>query len=150
VSKGRIAALDTNVLLLKLVADTDVSLLRSFKRVDRFTERHIRALAETLSPFGSLVTTPHVLSETSNFIDQSPPYRRGALVESLQEFIEGNEEWYETARALSAQTQFTSLGLTDTGLLAVSTRATIVTVDWRLAGQIEAAGGGVINFNHLL
>ena len=131
-----------------MAAETDVSLLRSFKRVDIFSEKDIDSLAVVLTPFRSLVTTPHILAETSNFVDQAPPYVREALIESLREFVVGNEEWYEKARTLAPRREFPSLGLTDTGLVAVSERATIITVDWRLAGQIESAGGRVINFNH--
>jgi len=74
VTARRIALLDTNVLLLKMVAETDPSLLRTFKRVQTFEERDIALLDRLLSEFDTLLSTPHVLAEASNFIDQAPAH----------------------------------------------------------------------------
>jgi hypothetical protein len=149
VSPPRIAALDTNILLLRLVAETDPSLLRSFKRVQIFDERDIPILANVLRAFSRLISTPHVLSEVSNFVDQAPQYRRVQLIEVLKRFIDDDDEVYEEARMLSMEETFAPIGLTDTGLFSLSNRATIVTMDFRLAGAIDSAGGSAINFNHL-
>lgn len=141
------ALLDTNVLLLKMVAETDASLLRTFKRVQEFEERDIALLASVLSEFDALLSTPHVLAEASNFIDQAPTYRRRALIETFQRYIAESEEHYEPALDLMARAEFASLGLADTGLSSLSKVAVVITTDFHLTGRIEAAGGAVINFN---
>ena len=145
----RIALLDTNVLLLKLVAETDVSLLRTFKRVQEFEERDIALLGKLLSEFNTLLSTPHVLAEASNFIDQAPTYRRGDLVNSFQRYIGEIEERYESALDLVARAEFVALGLADTGLSSLSKIAVVITTDFHLTGRIEATGGSVINFNRI-
>jgi len=149
VSPDRIAALDTNLLLLWLVIETDQALLRTYKRVSTFEESDARLLASELQPFETVVTTPHVLAETTNLLDHAPLYRRSALFDTLRRFIDGHQEWYEEARTLCRLESFMNLGLADTALLSVSRRATVITVDWRLAGKIELQGGRVVNFNHL-
>jgi hypothetical protein len=137
-------------MLLWLVIQTDQSLLRTYKRVQSlFTDEDADVLAFALEPFRQLVTTPHVLTEVCNFLDHAPVHRRDDLFESLRAFVQGNEEWYETARRLSEPSYFATLGIADSGLVAASQRATIVTLDWRLAGKIEALGGQAINFNHV-
>ena len=69
------AILDTNLLLLWLVARTDPRLLEQFKRVQMFTYQDIQILQDILNPYTEFVTTPHILSESRNFIDQAPSWR---------------------------------------------------------------------------
>lgn len=147
-TEGKTAVLDTNVLLLLLVAQTDVSLLRTFKRVQSFEASDVELLSKILSRFQSFVSTPHVLSEVSNFLDQAPLYRRSDLIQALQRYINAHAERYDAATLLANREEFALLGLADTGLISLSHELVVITVDFRLAGKIEASGGGVINFNH--
>jgi hypothetical protein len=139
--------LDTNLLLLWLVARTDATLLSQFKRVQTFTYEDIELLAELLKPYAEFVTTPHILSETSNFIDQAPSWRRSALVDRLKEFIEGGVEVFEPARSLIEREEFNALGLTDPAMFELSDEAVVITMDFRLSGKIQAQGGNAVNFN---
>lgn len=141
------AILDTNLLLLWLVARTDATLLNQFKRVQAFTYEDIELLAELLKPYAEFVTTPHILSETSNFIDQAPSWRRSALVDRLKEFIEGGVEVFEPARSLIEREEFNMLGLTDTAMSQLSDEAVVITMDFRLSGKMQARGGSAVNFN---
>jgi hypothetical protein len=147
-SPARVAIFDTNVLLLWLVLRVDIGLLRNFKRVRSFTVEDAQLLWSLATSFAAIVATPHVLSQTSDFVEQAPDYRRPALIEALRSFIAEHNEWYEEARLLCGLDQFQSVGLADAGLLSISGRATVVTADRKLAGQIEGRGGHVINFNH--
>ena len=139
---------DTNVLLFFLVAQTDLSLLRTFKRVQNFDSPDVEILRDVLEPFRNMVTTPHVLTEVSNFIDQAPQYRRADLVRALQTFIHSTTESYHESRVLSDRDEFAALGLSDTALSALSDECTVITLDFHLAGRIRQAGGSVINFQH--
>jgi hypothetical protein len=140
--------LDTNLLLLWLVARTDPTLLQQFKRVQAFTYQDIELLREILKPYREFVTTPHILSETSNFIDHAPTWRRVALVDELKQFIRNGVEVYGAATTLIERDEFNALGLADTGMAQLSAEAMVITVDYRLAGKIEAMGGNALNFNH--
>jgi hypothetical protein len=142
------ALLDTNLLLLWLVSLTDASLLVTYKRVDIFVEEDLTLLGKLLQGFSNLMTTPHVLAEVSNFVDHAPLYRRDDLKLTLRRFIEANRETYQAAVKLISYREFQALGVADTGLLALSTHATVLTVDHHLWGQILAAGGSCINFSH--
>jgi len=144
----RIAILDTNVLLLLLVAKTDESLLRTFKRVQSFEPSDISLLDEVLAPFNGFLSTPHVLAEVSNFVDQAPQHRRSELVQELKHYIHAHREHYEAASLLCERGEFEKLGLADTGLSRLSSESTVITTDHHLAGKIQASGGSVVNFNH--
>ena len=140
---------DTNILLLYLVAETDISLLQTFKRVQNFDAQDKGVLRDVLKPFQTITTTPHVLAETSNFIDQAPNYRRADLFETFRDFINSNAESYEESKSLSLRDEFLDLGLADTGLSSLSSRLTVITMDFHLAGRIQRAGGAVINFQNV-
>ncbi len=144
----RKVVLDTNLLLLWLVARTDANLLKRFKRVQQFTYQDFERLQELLQPFRKFVTTPHILSETSNFLDQAPSWQRTALIDALKDFIRSGVEVYHPAGELIDRDEFNALGLTDTAIAQLSTETVILTVDFRLAGKIESMGGNALNFNH--
>ena len=145
---SRTAALDTNVLLLKLVAETDRSLLGTFKRVNLFTLGDVPKLASLLEQYQELVTTPHVLAEVSNFLDQAPAHRRADLIRSFSTFIQNSRGAFERAKQLVTASDFESLGITDTALLSLSSNLTVVTTDYELWGRIVRVGGNCVNFNH--
>jgi hypothetical protein len=145
--RPRKALLDTNLLLLWLVAQTDPKLLDSFKRVNTFTPPDIDLLRKLLRDLPEQITTPHVLSETSNFVRQASPPFRNALSEQLGLFIMGVDEIYKPAASLIEREEFIALGLTDTGIADVSERAVVITTDYKLSGKITAGGGNAINFN---
>ena len=144
---GRVV-LDTNLLLVWLVARTDEDLFQIYKRVKGFTREDARLLQELVTPFRQILTTPHILSETSNFIDQAPSWRRSALVDQFKRFIVETAEIYRPAELLIDREEFNSLGLADTALAELSTSALVITMDYRLSGKIEAMGGKALNFNH--
>jgi len=124
--------LDTNVLLLYLVARIQVKLIVSMKRLTSFEVGDHEVLGKLMVEYRSMITTPHVLAEVSNFVDQAPVLYRPALSASLAQFAVQHGEEYEPASQLVKQRAFESLGMTDTGLLSLSRRATILTTDGRL------------------
>lgn len=140
--------LDTNLLLLWVVALADLTILRDFKRVSTFSAQDAILLRDRLKNSTQLVTTPHVLTETSNFIFQARQHQRPKLAEALRTFALSSLEIYEPAEQLMRGEEFLFLGLTDAALASVSREVVIVTMDWDLHGLIEQRGGTAINFHH--
>ena len=147
-STPRKALLDTNLLLLWLVAQTDSSILLEFKRVQVFASPDIDLRREVVRGYSELVTTPHILAETSNFVDQAPSWRRPALTEALRSYIHEVVEIFYPADSLVDREEFNLLGITDTGLAQLSSEVVVITMDYPLSGKIEALGGHAVNFNH--
>lgn len=139
--------LDTNILLLWLVGNVDATLLLTFKRVQSCEERDIALLERLLRPFQRMITTPHILTEVSNFVDQSPVHRRAKLVEALRDFIENHAEIFEAATELSSRSEFNLLRLSDTALISLSSNAVVITTDFHLSERIASQGGQAINFS---
>jgi len=139
--------LDTNLLLLWLVARTNPRVLFEFKRVQNFTYSDIVLLREIAARYGEHVTTPHLLSETSNFVEQAPSHRREMLTAELRDYIHETHEVYHPAILLSDSPQFVTFGLSDSALFELGSDVVAVTTDYHLATAIATAGGDSIYFS---
>jgi hypothetical protein len=147
--RPRAALLDTNLLLLWIAGTTDLSLFKTFKRVQSFTAADYLLLTDALAAFVSLVTTAHILAEASNFLDQAPPYRRSALLSTFREYIDKADEIHLPARQLSLRPEFAPFGLTDTGIAVLGYEATVITTDFRLRGTVLANAGYCVHLQDL-
>jgi hypothetical protein len=132
--------------LLWLVSQVDLSLLRTFKRVQNFVPADVSVLRDLTERRAGFATTPHVLAETNNFLDSAPPYRRNDLLTALEIYIRSADEHREPATALVRDPSFRRLGLTDTGLAMLSSSAVVVTTDMKLANFIHEQSGKVYRF----
>ena len=146
---GPFLLLDTNLLLFYLVSVVDLSLLSRFKRVSSFRLSDVLLLQSLVGGFRAMITTPHILTEASNFIDQAPMDWRDSLIEALRAFAEGHQEYYEASALLMNRVEFRRLALTDTALAALSREATVATLDYELYGRIVHDGGMAVHFDHL-
>ena len=145
---SRNAVLDTNLVLLLLVAQVDRSLLTRYKRVQMFTDRDIPLLNQLLGSFQRTLTTPQVLTEISNLLWQAPPHAQRRLKAVFAQYIGATPEIYVRSDELVKRDTFFELGVTDCSLEDASLQHTIITMDFRLAGKILSMGRHALNFNH--
>lgn len=146
--------LDTNVLLLLLIAQFDPALIGR-ERLRAYEQRDADLLNRFVSSFRRILTTSHVLAETSNFARQMVKGRRQA------QFFEWLHPIFcsEGSRALTQTTVagteidarlFVRMGLTDSGLAAsAATRRLLLTADLDLHVATVSQGGHSINFTHM-
>jgi hypothetical protein len=146
--------LDTNVLLLLLVAQFRPDLVGG-KRLETYGLRDAELLTAYVKNFTRILTTPHVLAETSNFIRQIMKGKtqsafltwlhpmfclddKGALVQCV---VQG--------RDIDAGL-FIRLGLTDSGLVASARKGRLLlTSDLNLHVAVVSSGAHSINFTHM-
>ena len=146
---GSLLVLDTNLLLLYLVSVVDLTLLNRFKRVSSFRLSDVLLLQGLVGGFRAMMTTPHILTETSNLVDQAPGDWRNSLIEALRQFAQGQREFYQASALLMNHVEFRRLALADTALVALSHEATVATLDYELYGRIIGNGGMAVHFDHL-
>ena len=144
------AALDSNLLLLYLATTKDslLPLIGTWKRLNGFEPDDARTLLRILRRFHSLLTTPHVLTETSNFAGQLQEPLRRVLLEALRSFVQTAHEESTPATALVIDASFLKLRLADCGLLQLPGRCTLITVDFELSARRSFEGKLALNFNH--
>jgi hypothetical protein len=142
--------LHTNLLVLLVIGLTDPMQIERFKRTRAYTRADYELLRDFVNGYGALVTTPNVLTETSNLAGQLAEPLRGRALAVLAGFVSGAEERYYASRALTAQGLYLQLGLTDTAIKqAAGERVSILTDDLPLYGRLASQGADVFNFHHL-
>ena len=151
-SKGIL--LDTNTLLLLLFARYQPSMIGK-KRLEEYTEEDAQLLVQFVQQFCRILTTQHVLAETSNLARQIVKNR---LHEELSELLHPlfclNRPDSFKQCAIDGENidrvLFGRLGLTDSGLASmVQTKQLLLTADLDLYVAVVSNGGDAINFNHM-
>ena len=85
----RTLLLDANVMLLLCVGLWDRSRISKFKRTRIFTDEDFDLLSQLVAGYGTVVTTPHVLSEVSNHADFHGEPERSAFFAWLADLYPG-------------------------------------------------------------
>ena len=145
---SKLLVIDTNLLLLLTVGIADRKRIQRFKRTSEFSEADFDTVSEVAQYFvrrSGLLTTPHVLSETSNLVGRNPDLRY-----VLAAFVSRAQEVWIRARSLVARPEFLAMGLAAVGMLELAPDLNCVfTTDFELSGQLDSSGGSVLNYNHL-
>ena len=145
------AYVDANLLLLRVVGDTDPGLIAKHRRLKTFSRDDYALLAETLSSFDKILVASNTLTETSNLLAQHRDPERSSFLRRLRSLIDESKEVLVSSVTASNNEGFVPLGLTDATLLeVVSDRTPLITVDGRLYRAALLRGhraGG--NFTHL-
>ncbi|MGA2350954.1 MAG: hypothetical protein ABSF70_11010 [Terracidiphilus sp.] len=148
-SKGIL--IDANLALLYLVGSFNLRLVGDgkFNKLSNYDLEDFRMLLRLKNKFKKAVTTPHVLTEVSNLINDLPEQTKaGCLKKFHGTFVEIDEISVPSMEA-AQRPEFHFLGLTDSALALVSDQYLIVTDDARLVKKMNESGLVALNFNHL-
>lgn len=142
--------LDTNVLLLHLMDQTEPSAVAEWKRTCQFTELHVGYLRACVQCARRMVTTPHIVTEVTNLSQSIPVGLRARYWELLRSFVEGARERWVRARRAARDDEFATLGLADVAqaLLPERARPLVITVDAGVYSCLSGRSLPVINLNH--
>jgi hypothetical protein len=152
--RSRGILLDTNVLLLFLIAVFKPSLIGK-KRLEKYDEPAGNLLVDYVGQFQRILTTPHVLAETSNLARQIVGGRlRQDLFSGLHPLFclqeSGSFKQIIVDGAAIDATIFQRIGLTDSGLTElVKNGEFLLTDDLDLYVASVTTGGIAINFTHM-
>ena len=143
--KDKGVLIDTNLLLLYLVGSLDLNLIRNFKRTAFFTEDDFELVSEFIKNFDQTITTPHILTEVSDFIDN-----REKLQAVLKIYIETTKEIFIDSIKLSKKDTFLKFGLADTSVTySAETNYLIYTDDRPLYGFLIHSGIEAVNLDEI-
>jgi hypothetical protein len=146
-SKG--VLVDTNLLVLFLVGSVNKRRIGEFKRTQNFTVEDFDLLSQLIPWFGTLVTTPHVLSQVSDLTDL-PGKDLHAVRRLFNILVEQMEESYHLSRVFVTHDLFSRLGVTDAAIATVcSTGILVLTTDLNLQLALLHGGADALNFNHI-
>lgn len=152
--KRRGILVDTNVLLLYLFGRYQPAAIGR-KRLERYGVDDADLLIQFLGRFQRILTTQHVLAETSNLARQivTGNQQRELSLSLHPLFCLDTPASFQRRDVDGPSVDvgvFVRLGLTDAGLTSlVSSNALLLTDDLDLAVAAETIGGDVINFSHM-
>ncbi|MBW4544084.1 MAG: hypothetical protein KME25_06535 [Symplocastrum torsivum CPER-KK1] len=108
---------DTNVLILYLVGLTNPKLIETFKRTKQFSIEDFELLIALIAAFNNkVITTPNILTETSNFIGQLEEPERSKCYSISAQAIAEICEIYIESRIVANSSNFKIYGLCDCGI----------------------------------
>lgn len=146
---------DTNVLLLYLFGRYLPAAVGHRKRLEHYSLDDADLIIQFLCRFGRVLTTQHVLAETSNLARQVISGRQQLeLSLNLHPLFCLDTPASFQSRDVDGQAidagVFARLGLTDAGLVSlVSADTLLLTDDLGLYAAAVTAGGDAINFTHM-
>jgi hypothetical protein len=142
---------DTNILLLYFVGKVNRERVGRFKRTEQFLAEDFDILLRLLNLFVVKLTTPNILTEVSNFINQlSEPERTQCYGILSQEISLGFREAYIESSESASLESFSRFGLTDSCIrILAKDNYLVLTDDFKLASHLNSDGIDVINFNHI-
>jgi predicted nucleic acid-binding protein len=146
--------LDTNVLLLFLFGQIQPSMI-GIKRLAKYTLQDAQLLTDYVSRFKRILTTSHVLAETSNLAAQILNDRlKDEFFSQIFQLFCGDElgafHQCDTRNLNIDQAIFVRLGLTDATIVSVmSDKRLLLTDDLDLYLKAMMNGAPSINFTHM-
>jgi hypothetical protein len=143
--------IDANLALLYLVGSYDLRLVGDgkYNKLSKYNAEDYQLLLQLKSVFKKAVTTPHVLTEVSNLVNDLPALTKSECLKKFYEtFVEIDELTIPSMEA-AQRPEFHYLGLTDSALAHVSDQYLIVTDDARLVKKMNESKLEALNFNHL-
>ncbi len=141
--------IDTNLLVLCLIGRTNKRRIENFKRTSKYTIEDYELLEDLIGQFRRLVTTPQILTETSNLTDLSGPEIK-TLRGFFRNYVDTAHEAIPSGKAVVADSAFARLGFADAAVaLASESPMLVLTDDLTLSVALTQRGIDSINFNHL-
>lgn len=148
--RGKGVIIDSNLLLLFVVGSHDQNRISSFKRTKKFGRDDYLLVERFVSCFKTVRTTPSILTEVSNHLNQLPEELQPEYYAAFSACIKNLLEVYEESENLAKKDCFTKYGLTDTSIVAdAKNNFVVLTDDFPLSGYLNSSGVDAINFNHL-
>jgi hypothetical protein len=142
--------LDTNLLVLLIVGSTSERSISTHKRTRAYVIASFRLLSAIVDSPSKLISTPHILAETSNLIRQCAEPLRSGLSTTFAASIAVLSENHVAARQVVSSRHFQRLGLTDATVLEFgSADVALLTDDLDLYHAAAKAGMVCENFSHL-
>lgn len=143
--------LDAQLLLLLIVGTASRHYIKTHRRLQAYTEDDFILLTRLLSQAVKIVVTPNILTEASNLAGYIAEPARTHIYEAFRAVVAAadTEEQYAQSKLVVTGPEFTRIGLTDTGILQITTPSRmLLTADLGLYLAGSRLGLNVENFNH--
>jgi hypothetical protein len=137
-------------LLVLAVGRIDPPRLGRDSHLKAYTSADYEILQHYAAIFPTRVTTPHILAEVSNHLDNIDPRLLPALSTALIDWSPIRESW-TPAVTLCARPEYSAVGLTDAAILqAARPKTVILTADRSLWGALAKRQMNVVHYSEIV
>lgn len=147
--RNRGIIVDTNILVLLFVGATNPALIPTFNRTKNFTIEDYETLQALLGPEPVILTTPHIITETSNFLGYLTNPEHDRCFELFAQAVSAFREYFLPSKELAETGEFQRFGVTDAGLIQLAAQYLILTIDFPLSNYVSTRGVDIVNFNYI-
>ncbi len=141
--------LDTNLLVLLVTGLTEPAYITKNKRLATFDELEFNIVRNIADQASTLIFSPNVLSETSNFLRYVWGPVRAETAETLALLVRAYGEEYVPTDSVLEFPEFSRLGVADCVLMVQArSGATLLTDDLALFLASSSAGQAAVNYNY--
>ncbi|WP_439490352.1 PIN domain-containing protein [Algoriphagus sp.] len=142
--------IDANALILLVVGLIDKSLISTHKRTSIFESIDFENLTFLIGSLERILTTPNVLTEVDNLLNNFQKGHRWTYYQVLKELISKSTERFIESKSNLESQAFFDLGLTDSGVLEICKECDfLITGDSKLADYANAYGIKVIDLKKI-
>jgi hypothetical protein len=142
--RSRGVLVDTGLLLVLYVGLYDPEQIERFERTRQsFTTGDFEFLVALFDQFERIITTPHILTEVSNFLGQLSGHVRDGCFAVFARHVAASStyEHLPPAEDLTNSAGFVRFGITDTSIVEVTPETYLVlTTDCKLHGRLTGRG----------
>lgn len=123
--------LDTNLLVLFIVGGTDLAYIGKHKNCTnrKYTEEDYNAILSLALASSGVVTTPQILSETSNLLRQTSEPIKQEVTALLRLYIKEKDEIYIHSSTSADDNFYSILGFSDVSILSAMDENTVLVTD---------------------
>lgn len=141
--------LDTNVLVLWIAGNLQPSLIGQHRRLQAYDEDDFTIVDILARRFEDHISTPHILTETSNLLGSGPQQMVAGASDALNEYIARLDEIYTPAKTIAAMPEMLALGLADSAVYHLGAAdIQIVSMDFHLCNRLHQKGVDAVNPRH--
>lgn len=144
---------DTNILLLFFVGSANRKRIARFSRTEKYSIGDYELLVSAFKFFDLILSTPHILTEVYNLINQIGDPDRSRCLEEFARVVQCLDKFQEVlieSKQITQSQGFVKFGLTDCGIQQVAQgQYLVLTDDLKLASYLGHQQVDVLNFNHI-
>jgi hypothetical protein len=141
--------LDTNVLVLWIAGNLQPSLIGQHRRLREYDDDDFAIVDALARQSEDHISTPHILTETSNFLGAGPQQMVAGGSDALNAYIAELDEIYTPAKTIAAMPEMLTLGLADTAVYDLGAAGIqIVSMDFHLCNRLHQKGVDAVNPRH--
>jgi predicted PolB exonuclease-like 3'-5' exonuclease len=141
---------DTNLMVLYIIGLFDIGLIERHNKTKAYTKKDFLTLYRLLENFNTTLTTPNILTETSNLTETGDEKFKDSFFLKFAEAISRFDERHSTSIDLTNEKGFKKFGLADSSITKLASQGNlVVTDDLKLSSYLSNQNMPVLNFNHI-